>query len=197
LRDLLRVKVEPERLARLLELVAKVQAGEQAAAQRVGIRDDLRRAWSILKLNRTGLAWEERRLVLLDSLRTLHGDRSFDRSFEVPEYLDHAAQLSSSGFGVVLFGHTHLAKQVRLESGATYINTGTWADLMKLPQALFASNQERALAELDRFIDALRENEFRQYLHFEPTFAHLIIDKSGTATAAQLHSGGASTLASL
>ena len=147
-----------------------------------------------MKLNRKDLAWDERRRVLLDALRTLQTNRSFDPAYESPEYLDHARKLAASGFGVVLFGHTHLAKQVPLDGGATYINTGTWADLMRVPIELFNPVDARAFDALERFVDALKHNEFEKYLHFEPSFAHVRIDDAGKAISARLHGGGAAAL---
>jgi UDP-2,3-diacylglucosamine pyrophosphatase LpxH len=197
LRSLLAGHVDPARLERLLSLTEGVARETAAAAQRVGVREDLRRGWSLLRLNRGDLTWEERRRVLLDALRTLQTDRSFDPELEVSAYLDHATKLAASGFGVVLFGHTHLAKEVPLNGGARYINTGTWADLMKVPVELFDPVEANALSSLDRFVDALASNDLRRYLHFDPSFAHVRIEPDGKAASARLHRGGAAELSEL
>ena len=55
---------------------------------------------------------------------------------EDAEYLDAAKALRKRGFSIVVFGHTHLAKRVGLGGGGTYLNTGTWADLMRMPAAM-------------------------------------------------------------
>jgi UDP-2,3-diacylglucosamine pyrophosphatase LpxH len=41
-------------------------------------------------------------------------------------FRERANEISRHGFDTVIFGHTHCWGQVRLPSGATYINTGSW-----------------------------------------------------------------------
>lgn len=46
------------------------------------------------------------------------------------------------GFDVVIAGHTHLPRIVRgLRPGITYFNTGTWARVMRLPEAVLADDE--------------------------------------------------------
>ncbi len=45
---------------------------------------------------------------------------------EALTYRDRACEVSRHGFDTVIFGHTHCCGQARLETGATYINTGSW-----------------------------------------------------------------------
>jgi UDP-2,3-diacylglucosamine pyrophosphatase LpxH len=45
---------------------------------------------------------------------------------EHPSFRRAAEAVSLRGFDAVIFGHTHHAGQVRLRSGATYYNTGSW-----------------------------------------------------------------------
>src|SRR5262245_15270322 len=186
LRELLGGHVDQAGLERLLKLAEGAATRTGSAPQQIGIAEDLRWSWSLLKLSRDNLAWNERRRILLDALRTLQTDRSFDPTVELPEYLDHAKHLSASGFGVMLFGHTHLAKEVPIEKAAIYINTGTWADLIRVPIGIFDPVETTALSELDRFVEAVRQNRFQEYLHFDPTFAHVIIDRNGKAISARL-----------
>ena len=180
-----------------MNLTERIQSEQEEGSQHIGAREDLRRAWSMLQLNRKGLAWEERRRILLDALRTLQSDTSFVRSEELPEYLDHAKQLASK-FGVVLFGHTHLAKEVLLkDEEAVYINTGTWADLMKVPTPIFDPIEANAFAALDQFVNDLRQGDLQKYLFFEPSFAHVIIGPEDKAISARLHSAGPAGLGEL
>ncbi len=58
-------------------------------------------------------------------------DRSFARDAEsLTEYFDAACALARNGFDLVIFGHTHLAREMALPNGARYLNSGTWADLI-------------------------------------------------------------------
>jgi UDP-2,3-diacylglucosamine pyrophosphatase LpxH len=41
-------------------------------------------------------------------------------------FIERADEISRHGFNAVIFGHTHCWGQVRLSSGATYVNTGCW-----------------------------------------------------------------------
>lgn len=41
-------------------------------------------------------------------------------------YRPRAEEITRHGFDTVIFGHTHLEGQIRLSTGATYINTGSW-----------------------------------------------------------------------
>jgi len=41
-------------------------------------------------------------------------------------YRPRAEEIARHGFDAVIFGHTHREGQIRLSTGATYINTGSW-----------------------------------------------------------------------
>lgn len=155
-----------------------------------GLRDGLGDAWrrvgSLLRERFDAATWDRRLQVLLDALRTLQHDTSFDPAVEQPGWLRHAQALADGGFGVVIFGHTHLAKQVPLAGGARYLNTGTWADLMKLPAGLFAADRAQARAVLDRFVDDLRGGRHDAYLAFDARYARCTIDADGRCTEARL-----------
>jgi UDP-2,3-diacylglucosamine pyrophosphatase LpxH len=122
-----------------------------------------------------GVEGVERRLpALLEALRAAQHDRSFDTSYEtVPAYLDAARALADRGFRYVLFGHTHLAKRVDLGGGRAYLNTGTWADLIRFPEGIIAPGNPGALAELRAFVDDLAHRRFDRWICFRPTYARL------------------------
>lgn len=151
-----------------------------------GLRDAWRRVGSLLRERFDAATWERRLQVLLDALRTLQHDTSFDPAVEQPGWLRHAQALADGGFRVVIFGHTHLAKQVPLAGGARYLNTGTWADLMKLPAGLFVADRTQARAVLDGFVDDLRGGRHDAYLAFDPRYARCAIDERGRCTEARL-----------
>ena len=72
-----------------------------------------------------GTSFERRLRALLQALRVLQNDRTFDTAVEtLPGYLEAASDLAKGGFRFVLFGHTHLRRRIPLDDGATYLNTG-------------------------------------------------------------------------
>lgn len=86
---------------------------------------------------------DSRRKQLLAALRALRNDRSFHLDYESPEYLDAAKILARSRrFSTIVFGHTHLPKQLEIpnegSSRVQYINTGTWADLIRVPKEILS-----------------------------------------------------------
>ena len=185
LQGLLAKHMGENELGRLLKLMRQVNEESTEAAQRISFRDDARYAWSLLKVATTG-DWERRRQVLLDALRVLQNDTSFERSIETDQYLVHAKKLAAAGFRVIVFGHTHLAKEVVLENGAPYLNTGTWADLMCVPNEILNAPTDFALSHLDRFVDALRTGKFYRYVNFLPTYAHIQLNQHGQTVSAKI-----------
>jgi len=110
---------------------------------------------------------------LLRALRWLNrDDRTFDVGHEHDPYLSAARAAARRGFRCVVFGHTHKVKRVDLGGGATYLNTGTWADLMRLPEKLHGS-EDVARAELTRFLKCLESNDLAEYREQHPTFAQI------------------------
>jgi UDP-2,3-diacylglucosamine pyrophosphatase LpxH len=185
LRELLVEHMGKDELDRLITLVEQVDNDSISAAQQIGFRDNARQTWSLMKLAVSG-SWEKRQPVLLDALRHLQNDISFNRSLESEEYLTHAKELASTGFRVIVFGHSHLAKEVSLGHGATYLNTGTWADLMRVPKEILSASHDSAIAHLEQFVDAMKAGDFRAYVEFIPTFAHIELDQEERAVTAKL-----------
>lgn len=156
-----------------------------------GVREVLGLARLVLP-DRPGL---ERRLpALLSAVRAARGDRSFDRSCETDKaYLEAAETLAASGFRYVVFGHTHLAKQVvlgrpeapRAAQGALYFNTGTWADIMRFPEGIVDPANPHALDDLRAFVGDLAERRFSRWIQFAPTFVKLEV-RGGRVTHGEL-----------
>jgi hypothetical protein len=130
--------------------------------------------------------WEVRVRQLHVALRALSGkDRSFDITHEAPPYLDAARTTAlSSGFEVIIYGHTHLPKRVPLYRSdapapeecpaAVYFNTGTWCDVMRLPEGLAAPYEQVEKPLLD-FCKALSRNDFSQYVKRYLSFVELVV----------------------
>jgi UDP-2,3-diacylglucosamine pyrophosphatase LpxH len=103
----------------------------------------------------------------------------FDVEREAEVYRLPAEGLAASGHRAVVFGHTHHAKRVRLApdgEGATYLNTGTWADLMRLPESLYTGSDQQGREALRAFLAAVRANDLARYRRQVPTFAQVELD---------------------
>jgi UDP-2,3-diacylglucosamine pyrophosphatase LpxH len=77
----------------------------------------------------------ERSKLLIEQLGSLTGRSDAPATLEpgweaIPDeplmFRERANEIARHGFDTVIFGHTHCWGQVRLPSGATYINTGSW-----------------------------------------------------------------------
>jgi UDP-2,3-diacylglucosamine pyrophosphatase LpxH len=120
---------------------------------------------------------------LLQGLQSFVGDyeKTFAIDSEADPYRKAAIDAGRRGFKVVVFGHTHLAKRVDFkEVDTTYVNTGTWADLMRIPPEIFSGTDRntRELA-LGRFADDLASNRVDSYRRFIPTFCRIDLDSLG------------------
>ena len=99
----------------------------------------------------------DRRLVPLQKvLHVLKNDETFNPGKETNrKYFNAAQNLASMGsFDYVIFGHTHLAKQEAMKAG-TYLNSGTWCNLMKLPPEIFADSKKESRENLKKFLEGL------------------------------------------
>ena len=114
--------------------------------------------------------------------RLLAGDRSFDRSGPDGQYGVAAARLvKDPGVESVVMGHTHLARHIGPADKATYINTGTWADLVTVPEEVLADGADQALA------DFLKNLVLDQGVRsFRPTYADVLVREDGTVATAKL-----------
>lgn len=126
------------------------------------------------------------------ALRRLNrNDGSFDIESELDEYKNAAHDTATKGdFEAIVYGHTHLPKKLLLTDAPTkrwYLNTGTWADVIRLPEAL-AGDYTTAGDELKNFVEALKENDFSRYVYRYLTYVELIVDlaNNGSLQTAEL-----------
>ncbi|WP_441286182.1 metallophosphoesterase [Sorangium sp. KYC3313] len=165
----------------MLALAAEMAAGPDewlAARSAEGARGGVGDALSLLLSSRD----KDRRAYLtklLTVLRARHGDdaQAFNLQSELPAYTDAARAAGERGFKVVVYGHTHLVKHVTEGlAGATYLNSGTWADLMRIPTSILreATPKEDALRELEAFADDIKNNQqAERWRRQVPTFARV------------------------
>jgi UDP-2,3-diacylglucosamine pyrophosphatase LpxH len=138
----------------------------------------LRAGWAQL-LNRP----ESERLRA--ALRHLLKDKTFDRQFRDADF-ERIDEIVPVDVNVVVAGHTHLERKHPRRSGGTYINTGTWARLMRLtPELLNDATQ------FSNFYDAVRKPTIEAlddtgFVLHRPSVAS-IIEQGGTASAHLCH----------
>ncbi|WP_233261957.1 metallophosphatase [Vitiosangium sp. GDMCC 1.1324] len=143
----------------------------------IGAREHLRSWWEVYRAGRAEDRREQlRRLrkALQCNVRAQHETFAVDE--ESPRYLRPAEALAARGFRVVVFGHTHLAKRVPLLGGAAlYLNTGTWAELMRIPDAVLSDSAagDSILAEL---VEAVSDNQLDPWRTLIPTFARIELE---------------------
>jgi len=140
---------------------------------------------------RYGPAVEDRYRQLHAALKRLSGtDRSFDPSYEDDNYLAAARGTMQGGnFDAVMYGHTHLPKRIQVDERRWYLNTGTWADVMRVPD-IIAQDYAEALPELRTFVEAVRQNNFSRYVKRYLSFVEVVInlEERGRVEDAQLYS---------
>jgi hypothetical protein len=113
-----------------------------------------------------------RRLLLDDVSASAHGDTG--------PYGKAADQMRQREIEVVVMGHTHQARHIGPDTKACYINTGTWADVVRVPTFLLQAGTDNELAT---FLQELRTQPHRQ---FEPAYATLRVEADGSVTEARL-----------
>ena len=168
------------------DLVLKVTVAhaivESSFAADISAQETIDRTWGLARMllssDRSPL--ESRLPALLAAVRGLQNDQSFARDAECfPEYLDAAKDLAGRGFDYVVFGHTHLARDVSLTGGARYINSGTWADLIRFPKEILGGSSAHALDGLRAFVEDMGAGRLHQWTTFTPTYVKLTLGGDG------------------
>jgi UDP-2,3-diacylglucosamine pyrophosphatase LpxH len=113
---------------------------------------------------------------------------TIDTTTEKADYKKAVHELANSGkFSCVVFGHTHLAKQITWPCTqgheVTYINTGTWADIITIPLEALAKGASSK--EFNGFMKDIESNNIDKYLTRYLSYAEIQLD-GGKVTSAQL-----------
>lgn len=161
----------------------------RSPAENVGFRDlfdgffDSVFSDSISELVRKGRPIPAERLakIRVSLRRLLAGDRSFDRAAPDGQYGRAAARLRRGKIETVVMGHTHLARHHGDAAKAAYINTGTWADLVTVPEAALADGADAALTTF--LGDLIHDRNVRS---FRPTYADVLVAPDGSVVHAAL-----------
>ena len=116
--------------------------------------------------------------ALRQAFRALEDDPTWNENVESGKrYLDAAKALASGdayrrGYRWVVFGHTHHAKRVELpDEGSVYLNSGTWANLMRFPE--LAADDVSAMATILQFAEDLKSGAYADEVGIDaPPSAH-------------------------
>jgi UDP-2,3-diacylglucosamine pyrophosphatase LpxH len=110
--------------------------------------------------------------------------KTFDVNHETDLYQKPARASADRGFKVVVYGHTHLVKRLKLnEHGAIYLNSGTWADLMQVPESVLTGDEDEGKRALKSFVDDLAHNRLEAWRRQMATFARIDLDDNGLTGA--------------
>jgi UDP-2,3-diacylglucosamine pyrophosphatase LpxH len=108
-------------------------------------------------------------------------EASFDLQSEEPEYLEAARRLAANG-RIVVFGHTHLAKRIRLNENSLYLNTGTWCPLIQLPSDALQNDlpPQQRRQQLRAFVEALQGHVTEVRPRLYTTLVKAVVSESRT-----------------
>jgi UDP-2,3-diacylglucosamine pyrophosphatase LpxH len=107
----------------------------------------------------------------------LADDASFDEKNSHDAYASAAEiMLSRAEAKVVIMGHTHLSRDVRFVAGR-YVNTGTWADLIRVRKEILADTEE-ARAAFSDWLKRLATNALEDIREAHPSYADLSLDQN-------------------
>lgn len=140
-----------------------------------------------LLLSGNSASLQQRVPALLKAMRALENDQTFNETLEpATEYRDAAADLARDKFKFVVFGHTHHPKDVDLGGGARYLNSGTWADVLRFPQEIIQGDEQSARTKVLEFAQAMKTGDFSRWTLFRPSYVRLDVDATDQVQTAEL-----------
>lgn len=115
------------------------------------------------------------------ALQRLPSGEDFDTGSESKTYLDPARKmLGTDRFSVVVFGHTHLPKCIEWSTAdgrsCTYLNAGTWADIIRIPDACVVPSFADARDALSAFAADLATNDYAKHVRRPCTYAEVKLE---------------------
>jgi UDP-2,3-diacylglucosamine pyrophosphatase LpxH len=129
-----------------------------------------------LLFGHTSQSYEKRIPALLKAMRGIQDTKTFDVGTETAaEYLNAARELANRGFRYVIFGHTHQAKRVDVGDNHLYLNSGTWADVLRFPAEILDSKAD-ALPALQAFVENMKAGDFSAWTLFYPSYIRLDLE---------------------
>ncbi|WP_437545619.1 metallophosphoesterase [Sorangium sp. So ce367] len=95
----------------------------------------------------------------------------FEEGFVDGDCHSAAKKLAETGtIKVVVMGHTHLAREIALPGGGYYINTGTWADLIRVDQSLL-EDTDAGRDALEAWLLRITTNQLHGIREHRPSYA--------------------------
>jgi UDP-2,3-diacylglucosamine pyrophosphatase LpxH len=169
-----------------LEMLATLagRVSEEEAQVGDGLRPWLQSAFSLWKMRGAGpRRYQHLRDALAAHRRAIGA--TFDLQDRDPIYCQAAERLAAGRPRVIVFGHTHLPRFVRLDGGGVYLNTGTWCPTIRLPDNLYAAGANDDVAEkhLRQFVEDLGANRLAPWTCLRTLFAYAVVAADGTTTA--------------
>lgn len=188
LREVLREELGDREASRFLDEIADPEATTRRSGDISADGTDPQRGGSFLDKLSSGWAWARLLLIgddalaegrlgaLHTALRSFCGPELFDLHREPPgsPYYAAAVEMARGPFRHVVMGHTHLARDIELPGGGRYLNTGTWADLMRMPAAVLQAGAA-GRSELRALVEALKARRLDDLVWRRPTYARLAI----------------------
>lgn len=110
---------------------------------------------------------------------------TFEVEHEKEEYLRSATTSLESGFDVVVYGHTHLPKRIDVKDGKRYLNCGTWADLIRVPQVVWGDDRQQADKVLTEFVNDLESDNVQRWRKTVATYVKM--ELRGSAVQADVY----------
>jgi hypothetical protein len=177
------IAAQEDRDADSLELSRKLARGGRDVED-IAAMDDLKDFLQRIREATTSTARRAQLDLLYQAFRrfSVEHRQSFEVTHEDPVYLTAANASVNRGYKVVVYGHTHLVKRVPIGE-AVYLNTGTWADLIKLPVEILTGDEAAAIAKLETFVDDMLKNNVDGWRHQVPTFARIELENDSLSSA--------------
>jgi UDP-2,3-diacylglucosamine pyrophosphatase LpxH len=177
------------------EIGRKEAAIRDAARVEAGVEDEIsaseaaRSWWQVWQARRAGEDREAQLGRLRRALSVWHEAQqaAYDTTREGELWLKGAQAAFEQGAALVVYGHTHFARDVAVGSGRRYLNTGTWADLMTVPDAIFGADEAAAGRAMARFADDLAGNELTAWRSSAPCYARVALDGQGEPAEAGVY----------
>lgn len=114
-------------------------------------------------------------------MRRMHSE-AFDVAVEAETYLKPARRAASGQFRVIVYGHTHLPKRVQLQD-AVYLNSGTWADVMCVPEGIWHEDEAAGRAIFRAFAGEMGAGSLDKWRRSVPTYARIVISEANSPVA--------------
>ncbi len=133
--------------------------------------------------------------ALRSALRAFCDPTLFDldkREPDDPLYRAATELLSLGRFDYVVMGHTHLARDLSIDGKGRYLNSGTWADLMRVPDEVFADDPRVSDDALRGLCRDIVDRRYEKLIMQKPTYVRLALSDDKVCEASvETYRGGA------